>query len=133
SKPQGENHGFGGDFAEARDHGDEFPRSRSALPNERTDMRTHIPTITKRGVLVALILPLLALALTGCGVGPVSDKEKISKTATTYLRALGDGDTVKACAQLTRRAKGDQCETALKRRLGRLDRDALNHAADGAL
>src|SRR5438034_7235773 len=132
SKPQGENHGFG-DFAEARDHGDEFPRSRSALPTERTEMRTHIPTITKRDVLVALILPLLALALTGCGVGPASDKEKISKTATTYLRALGDGDTVKACAQLTRRAKGEECKPALKRRLGRLDRDALKHAADGSL
>jgi pimeloyl-ACP methyl ester carboxylesterase len=96
-------------------------------------MRTHIPTITKGGVLVALFVPLLALAVTGCGIGPAGDKEKISKTATTYLRALGDGDTVKACAQLTRRAKGEQCETSLKRRLGRLDRAALKHAADGSL
>jgi pimeloyl-ACP methyl ester carboxylesterase len=90
-------------------------------------------TITRGGILAALILPLLALALTGCGIGPAGDKEKISKTATTYLRALAAGDTAKACGRLTRHARGEQCEAATKQRLARLDPDALKDAADGSL
>ena len=80
------------------------------------------------------VLVLLAAALTaGCGVGKASNQEKISKTATTYLRALADGDTAKACLQLTRRARGDRCEQALKQRLSRLDPDALRRATDGSM
>jgi pimeloyl-ACP methyl ester carboxylesterase len=96
-------------------------------------MRKHKPTLTRRGVLAALALPLLAFALTACGIGPAGDKEKISKTATVYLRALADGDTGKACTQLTRHARGEQCQTATKRRLARFEPDALKKAADGSL
>jgi hypothetical protein len=86
------------------------------------------------GILGVLVLVLLAAALAaGCGVGKASNQEKISKTATTYLRALADGDTAKACLQLTRRARGDRCEQALKQRLSRLDPDALRRAADGSM
>lgn len=42
---------------------------------------------------------LLAIVLAGCGVGAATDDEKVSKTATTYLRALGD-------ATRPRRARG---------------------------
>ena len=85
------------------------------------------------GILGILVLALLAAALAGCGVGKASDKEKISKTATTYLRALAGGNTAKACLQLTRHARGERCEHALKRRLSRLDSDALGRAADGSM
>jgi hypothetical protein len=78
-----------------------------------------------------LVLALLAVALTACGVGPATDEEKISKTATTYLRALADGDAAKACAQLTRGARGERCDEAIKKRLSRLEPDALEDAADG--
>jgi hypothetical protein len=91
------------------------------------------PSSTRGGVLVILVLALLAAALTGCGVGAARDEEKISKAATTYLRALADGDTAEACAQLTRRAKGESCETTLKERLSRLEPDALKTAADGSM
>jgi hypothetical protein len=89
--------------------------------------------VTRGGVLATLVLALLAGALTGCGVGKASNEEKISKTATTYLRALADGDTAKACAQLTRRARGERCEAALKERLSQLETDALTRAADGSM
>jgi uncharacterized protein HemX len=86
------------------------------------------------GTLGVLVLVLLAAALAaGCGVGRASNQEKISKTATTYLRALADGDTAKACLQLTRHARGDRCEQALKQRLSRLEPDALRKAADGSM
>lgn len=84
-------------------------------------------------LLALLLVALLAAALTGCGVGRAGDKEKISKTTDTYLRALADGDTAKACAQLTRRAKGNGCEATLKERLTRLDADALTRAADDSI
>ena len=45
-----------------------------------------------------LSLALLAGALTGCGVGSTSNEGKVSKTASTYLSALADGDTAEACA-----------------------------------
>jgi len=89
-------------------------------------------TVPRGGVLAALALALLAATL-GCGVGKASNEEKISKTATSYLRALADGDTAKACAQLTRRAKSGRCEQALKERLSRLQPDALKNAADGSI
>ena len=55
---------------------------------------------------IVLLLLLLAVAVAGCGVGPATDEEKVSKAATTYLRALASGDTATACAQLTPRARG---------------------------
>src|SRR5436190_9844848 len=86
------------------------------------------------GILGILVLVLLAAALAaGCGVGKASNQEKISKTATTYLRALAGGDTAKACLQLTRHASGERCEQRLKRRLSGLDPDALEKAADGSM
>ena len=50
---------------------------------------------------VILFVLVLAVAAAGCGVGSATDQEKISKTASTYLRALADGDNATACAQLT--------------------------------
>jgi hypothetical protein len=96
-------------------------------------MRDEKSAIARGGVLAILVLALLAVALTGCGVGKASSEEKINRTASTYLRALADGDTAKACAQLTRRAKGERCEPAMKERLSRLDADALKNAADGSI
>jgi len=87
----------------------------------------------RKRILAFLVLGLFAAALTACGVGAATDEEKVSKTATTYLRALADGDTAKACAQLTPRAQGSGCEAALKERLSRLDPDALKSAADGSM
>ena len=93
--------------------------------------QTH--TIARAGGLATLALLLVALALAGCGVGRAGDREKISKTTTTYLRALAAGDTAKACAQLTRRARGERCETTTKQRLSRLEPAGLKNAADGSL
>ncbi len=96
-------------------------------------MRDEKSAIARGGVLAILALALLAAALTGCGVGNATDEEKINKTASTYLSALADGDTAKACAQLTSRARGERCEPAMKERLPRLDTDALKDAADGSI
>jgi hypothetical protein len=96
-------------------------------------MREQISTVTRSHVLAILVLAFLAAALTGCGVGKATNEEKINKTASTYLRALADGETAMACAQLTSRAKGERCETAMKEHLSRLDADALKDAADGSI
>jgi hypothetical protein len=85
------------------------------------------------GLLGLFLVALLAATLTGCGFGPAGAREKISKTTDTYLRALAGGDTAKACAQLTRRAKGRRCEATLKERLSHLEADALTRAADGSI
>jgi len=103
------------------------------LSGERTAMREQISTVTRSHVFAILVLALLAAALTGCGVGKATNEEKINKTASTYLRALADGDTAEACAQLTRRAKGERCESAMKERLSGLDADVLKDAADGSI
>jgi hypothetical protein len=95
-------------------------------------MRSQKSMIARRGLLAALVLALLALALAGCGVGAATNEEKISKTATTYLKALADGDAA-ACAQLTPSAKGAGCEAAMRARLSRLDSEALTKAADGSM
>jgi len=89
--------------------------------------------IARGGLLAGLVLVLLAPVLAGCGVGPATNEEKISKTATAYLTALADGDVAKACAQLTRRAKGGGCEAAMTERLARLDSDALDQAAEDSI
>ena len=96
-------------------------------------MRKQKSTGTRGGVLAILSLALLAAALTGCGVGEASNEEKISKTAETYLRALADGDTAEACAQLTRRAQGRWVRAgnegaSLPARAGR-----TKNAADGSM
>jgi hypothetical protein len=96
-------------------------------------MREQTSTVTRSHVLAILVLALLAAALTGCGVGKATNEEKINKTASTYLRALADGDTAEACAQLTRRAKGERCESAMKEHLSGLDADVLKNAADGSI
>jgi hypothetical protein len=83
--------------------------------------------------LVLLLLLLLAIAAAGCGVGPATNEEKISKTASTYLRALVDGDVTRACAQLTARARGEGCEQAMKERLAGLDTRVLENAADDSM
>jgi hypothetical protein len=90
-------------------------------------------TSNRSRVLAILVLAFLAAALMGCGVGKATNEEKINQTASTYLRALADGDTAKACAQLTPRMRGEGCETVMKERLSRLDSDALKNAADGSI
>jgi hypothetical protein len=89
--------------------------------------------VRRGGILAVLVLALLAAVVTGCGVGPATDEEKISETATTYLRSLADGDTAKACAQLTPRARGERCEATMKERLSRLEAGALKNAADASM
>jgi hypothetical protein len=96
-------------------------------------LRIQESIIGRGGLLIGLVLALLALTLAGCGVGPATNEEKISKTATTYLKALADGDAAKACAQLTRRAKGGGCKAAMTERLSRLDSDALDQAAEDSM
>src|SRR6266545_5553926 len=86
------------------------------------------------GVLSSIVvLAVLAVGLTGCGVGRASNKEKISKTSVSYLRALADGDTATACAQLTRAAKGSACEASMRGRLSGLESGALKRAADDSM
>jgi hypothetical protein len=82
---------------------------------------------------VILLVLVLAVAAAGCGVGPATNEEKISKTASTYLSALADGDTEKACAQLTARARGEACDQAMKEHLRRLDPEVLKAAADDSM
>ena len=82
---------------------------------------------------IVLLLLVLAVVVAGCGVGPATNEENISKTTATYLRALADGDTATACAQLTFRAQGENCTRAMKERLAGLDPEALDDAADGSI
>ena len=96
-------------------------------------MRKPTPNHTRRGLLTLLVLALLASGLTGCGIGPATKQEKISKSATTYLRALAKADTAQACAQLTRRARGEACEATMNERIASLNSAALARAADGSL
>jgi len=91
------------------------------------------PTGTRAPLLALLALILCTAALTGCGIGKATNQEKISKTATTYLRALAQGDTANACAELTQHAKSGRCEAAMTKRLSQLDADALRKAADGSM
>jgi pimeloyl-ACP methyl ester carboxylesterase len=88
---------------------------------------------TRRGIVAIVAVALLAAAFTGCGVGGAGDKEKISKTATSYLRALAAGDTGKACVQLTPRGQAAGCASAVTERLSRLDSRALSRAADASM
>jgi len=92
-----------------------------------------IPIRTPGVLATIVVLALLAVGLTGCGVGRPSNKEKISETSVTYLRALAEGDTATACEQLTRAAKGSACETSMNERLSGLEPDALKRAADDSM
>jgi hypothetical protein len=115
-----------------RPTGERKPTTPEPFPDlKEPTMHKPRPTLTRRAVAV-LILTLLAAPLTGCGIGSATKQEKVSKTVTTYLRALADGDTAKACTQLTNRAKGERCQQRIKQRLTRLDPDALKDAADGS-
>jgi hypothetical protein len=79
------------------------------------------------------ILVLAASMLAGCGVGSGGPESKISETTDTYLRSLSSGDTGKACAQLTAKAKsklGASCTAAMKAIATRVGPDRLNEAAD---
>jgi len=82
---------------------------------------------------IVLLLLVLAVVVAGCGVGPATNEEKISKTATTYLRALARGDPVTACAQLTSRAQGEGCARTMKKRLSGLDLEALKGAGNESM
>jgi hypothetical protein len=109
------------------------PRTPEGMNPERIDMRQQKSPCTRAGVVAIVAAALLAVALAGCGVGRASNQEKISKTATTYLKALAAGDTAKACAQLTPRGDRAGCAPAIKARLARLDARALGAAADAAM
>jgi hypothetical protein len=82
---------------------------------------------------VALLGLLLAVLVAGCGLGPATNEEKISKTATTYLNALAEDDTATACAQLTARARDEACAEMLEDSLARLDPEALKSAAHDSM
>ncbi len=82
---------------------------------------------------VILLVLVLAVVAAGCGVGRATNEEKISKTASTYLSALAEGDTATACAQLTSRARGEACDQAMKERLARLDPEVLKSAAEDSM
>ena len=51
------------------------------------------------------LLVVAATLLAGCGIGSGTPESKISETTDTYLRSLASGDSTKACAQLTAKAK----------------------------
>jgi hypothetical protein len=79
------------------------------------------------------IFAVPALMLAGCGVGTGGPESKISETTDTYLRSLASGDTTKACAQLTAKAKrklGISCTAAMKTIATRIGPDKLDEAAD---
>jgi hypothetical protein len=78
------------------------------------------------------LLAFAALMLAGCGIGS-RPESKISETTDTYLRSLASGDTIRACAQLTAKAKsrlGTSCAAALTEIAVRVGPDRLAEAAD---
>jgi hypothetical protein len=79
------------------------------------------------------LLIVAALMFAGCGVGSGGPESKISETTDTYLRSLASGDTTKACAQLTAKARsklGTSCAAAMKTIARRVGGDSLDEAAD---
>ena len=82
---------------------------------------------------LAAILVALAVAVSACGAGPATDKDKIAKATSTYLRALSHGDAARACSQLSPHARGDRCRQAVAQRLSQLNPDVLADAADASL
>jgi hypothetical protein len=120
--------------AEDRDIAHAPDGSRPPRPYGRrmTKRLTH-PGSIRRHILAVPVLALLVAAVAGCAIESGTNEGKISTTTSTYLRALAQGDSAGACAQLTPRAQGRHCEAAMKERLSRLEPDALNKAADGSL
>jgi pimeloyl-ACP methyl ester carboxylesterase len=86
-----------------------------------------------RGVLAVPVLALVAASAAGCTIESGTNEGKVSTTANTYLRALANGDSARACAQLTPSARGLNCAQTIKARTSRLDPAALNRAADHSL
>jgi hypothetical protein len=86
-----------------------------------------------RGVLAVPVLALVAAGAAGCTIESGTNEGKVSTTASTYLRALANGDSARACAQLTPSARGGDCAQTIKARTSRLDPAALNRAADHSL
>jgi pimeloyl-ACP methyl ester carboxylesterase len=86
-----------------------------------------------RGMLAVPVLALVAAGAAGCTIESGTNEGKISKTASTYLRALAKGDSARACGQLTASARGRDCAHAIKASTSRLDPAALNRAADHSL
>jgi hypothetical protein len=81
---------------------------------------------------LAALLAMLALLVTGCGVGPMSEEGKVSESADTYLRSLAAGDLATACRQLTAQAKRElrgRCEPSLRRVVARVGAGRLETAA----
>jgi hypothetical protein len=138
TRPRSTTHSFCGEVA-GEDHPSAgtlivlAPEGRYAPAVYRRSQMSTTAIRTPAALATVVVLALLTAALTGCGVGPPTNKEEISKTAVTYLRALADGDTATACEQLTRAAKGSACEAAMKERLSGLESDALKSAADDSM
>ena len=98
------------------------------MPKRLADMRS-----IRRGTLAVPVLVLVAAAAAGCTIESGTNEGKISTTASTYLRALAQGDGPSACAQLTPSAQGRRCAQSITARTARLEPAALNRAADGSL
>jgi hypothetical protein len=84
-------------------------------------------------VATTALFALAALMLAGCGVGSGGPESKISETTDTYLRSLSSGDTTKACAQLTAKARsklGTSCAAAMQAIATQIGRDRLDKVAD---
>jgi pimeloyl-ACP methyl ester carboxylesterase len=94
-------------------------------------MSPQLHSLARRGALLGLIL--VAAAVTACGVGRTNDKDKIARATGTYLRALADGDTTRACGELSRSAQGEHCPEAVARRASQLTPRVLEQAADASL
>ena len=59
-------------------------------------------------MLAVPVLALVAAGAAGCTIESGTNEGKISKTASSYLRALAKGDSARACGQLTAsRRRGD--------------------------
>jgi hypothetical protein len=81
----------------------------------------------------AFLVTFGSLVLAGCGVGGGTPESKISETTDNYLRALSSGDTTKACAQLTAKARGaigSPCGAAMEKIASRVGPDRLADVAD---
>lgn len=88
-----------------------------------------------RTVALTVLLLLLTVLVTACGVGS-ADEGEISDAADTYLRSLASGDTAAACEQLTASARTDLdggCEAALRGIAARVGSERLEAAAEAGI
>jgi hypothetical protein len=88
-----------------------------------------IPTIAAASL-------ILLVVSTGCGYGEPTAEGKAARTADDYLRALADGNTANACAQLTASAKGGlgrPCAEEMEAIAARIGGDELVAAAEGGV